>query len=419
MRASWISVRQARVITGGAFVLLWAGFAAFGYVRYGLFVFPGPGYDFTFHWVQSSTLHAGDIASLYTEGGRENQIEALNAHILRPDTESAPSQALPYPPLWAWLFTPFTLPTPPVGFLLWTALNIVAGLWLAVRAASFLPARDRLWTAVLVLTAFPVAFSIYLGQAQVLVAVALAECYLALRAGKDFKAGLLLSLLIVKPQYAILLGPLLLWKRRWSAVAGAATGVAAILAGSALVGGGSALLNWPDSFSAYNGFREDGPRYMVNWRALVLRLFPSISAETGVALILLLGAATIACTALVWRGRWEPRDPSFPAKMTLLLLATLLANYHSHGYGAAILAVPLATLVATRSLSHATRLAIAAGLLLPNLALSLRPVSGHAGLVPASLLLTLSLLACFVSLLWSSRWSLADQLATSRHERRS
>jgi len=75
MRAPWISVRQARVITGGAFVLLWAGFAAFGYVRYGLFVFPGPGYDFTFPWVQSSTLHAGDIASLYTEGGREIQIE--------------------------------------------------------------------------------------------------------------------------------------------------------------------------------------------------------------------------------------------------------------------------------------------------------------------------------------------------------
>lgn len=397
---------RTRVAIGGVLVLLWAAAAVFGYVRYGLFVFPGPGNDFTFHWIQSSALDAGDTAFLYSEGGRERYVEALNAHILHPATESVPTQALPYPPLWPWLFTPFTLPSPPTGFALWVALNLAAALWLAYRAASFFPTRDRLWTAVLVFTAFPVAFSIYLGQAQVLFAVALTECYLALRAGKDLRAGLWLSLLLVKPQYAILLGPLLLWKRRWAAVGGAAAGVAAILVGSLLVAESSTLLDWPDSFSAYSGFREDAPQYMVNWRSLVLRVFPAISAEAGGVLVLLLGGATVACTALAWRGRWEPRAPDFPAKMTLLLLATLLANYHSHGYGAAILAVPIASLFAAGSPGQPTRLAIAAGLILPNLALTLQSVTSRKGIVLASILLALSILACFLSLLrelWRER----------------
>ncbi len=92
--------------------------------------------------------------------------------------------------------------------------------------------------------------------------------------------------------------------------------------------------------------------------------------------------------------------------MTLLLLATLLASYHSHGYGAAILAVPLASLVATRPLGRATRLAIAAGLVLPNLALTLQVVTSRKGLILAAILLALSLVACFLSLLrelWKER----------------
>ena len=105
----------------------------------------------------------------------------------------------------------------------------------------------------------------------------------------------------------------------------------------------------------------------------------SRSVSAPQARSVLLGGATVACATFAWRGRWEPRDPSFPARMTLLLLATLLANYHSHGYGAAILAVPLASLVATRPLDRATRLAIAAGLVLPDLALTLQIMTSRKG----------------------------------------
>jgi hypothetical protein len=49
--------------------------------------------------------------------------------------------------------------------------------------------------------------------------------------------------------------------------------------------------------------------------------------------------------------------------VTLLLLGTLLANYHSHGYGAVLLAVPLAYTLADTRLSLPSRLALLSMLL--------------------------------------------------------
>ena len=231
-----LPVGRARVAIALGFVLFWIVAAVFGYLRYGLFVFPGPGSDFTLHWVSTSALDAGDLDVLYAASGREKYAGVLERHVLAGRSASVPTTPLAYHPLVSWLFRPFTLPTPPVGFLLWAAVNLTAAGWLAHRARSLVPPGDRLWVGAAVLSSFPVAFSIYLGQVQVLLAVALAECYLALRAGKDLRAGLWLSVLLIKPQYALLLGVLLLVKRRWAAVAGAAAGVAAALLGRWLFG---------------------------------------------------------------------------------------------------------------------------------------------------------------------------------------
>ena len=380
---------------GAALVLLWLGTAALGYLRFGLFSFPGPGNDFGYYWMQSEALLAGNLDELYTEDGRRAQHAALSEWA----GGGVPLDPTPYPPLWPWLFAPFTLPIPPLGFLLWTAVNLGAAFWLARRVAEFFPAGDRLWAAILLVTAFPVAFTVYLGQMHLFLAIAIGECYLALRAGRDLRAGLWLSLLIIKPQYAVLLGLLLIWKRRWLAVAGSALGIALILGASALVTSPRALLDWPSAFAADDDFRADAPEYMVNWRSNVLRAFPSIADSTGVAIVLALGLITVVGAALVWRGRWSPRDSRFPAQMTLLLLATLLASYHSHGYGAAILAVPLASLVAETQLGRTTKLVIASMLVLPNLALVAGLLPGR-GIPLTATALALALLACFGALLW-------------------
>ena len=79
---------------------------------------------------------------------------------------------------------------------------------------------------------FPVACTLIVGQPQLLLACAVAECYLSLREGRDFTSGLWLALLLFKPQYGLLIGLVLIWKRRWAAIAGVIVGGMAIVGGS-------------------------------------------------------------------------------------------------------------------------------------------------------------------------------------------
>src|SRR5207302_1691961 len=120
--------------------------------------------------------------------------------------------------------------------------------------------------------------------------------------------------------------------------------------GSVLVAGIPALLAYPSALSDYTGFRGragtlDLPELMINWRALILVYLPSASDRLGLLLTFSLGAATVALAAVVWRGKWAAQQDRFPAQVTVLMLATLLANYHSHGYGTLLLAAPVASLL--------------------------------------------------------------------------
>lgn len=128
-------------------------------------------------------------------------------------------------------------------------MSALAALHLARRVTGLFPQQDRPWVALLFLSSLPVAYTLFFGQPMLLLACAVAEGYLAFRAGREFRGGLWVACLLFKPQYGLLFAPLLIWKRRWAAVAGAAAGVLAIVIGSILVAGMPALLptrhRWP------------------------------------------------------------------------------------------------------------------------------------------------------------------------------
>jgi hypothetical protein len=112
------------------------------------------------------------------------------------------------PPPLAWLAVPFTLLPPVPAYLLWTGLSIAA-LWAGWRLSA--PAVERRWLYALPLMAwFPVFAGLVLGQpvAFVIFAIALAV-WLAGR-GRAFAGGLVLSVALLKPQLALLVGPALL-----------------------------------------------------------------------------------------------------------------------------------------------------------------------------------------------------------------
>ena len=127
------------------------------------------------------------------------------------------------------------------------------------------------------LVSFPLAMGLIVGQPTALLGCAVAECYLSLRARQDLRAGLWLSVLLLKPQYGVILGPILIWKGRWHAVLGTAIGGAAIALVSLLVVGVPTLLTYGAAFvdiAPWGGAAVSSPGQMINWRALILNLRP-------------------------------------------------------------------------------------------------------------------------------------------------
>lgn len=358
-----------------AFVALWP--QALWSVYEGRGLFRWLGVDYGYYFAQSMALWSGDPSAMYSLEEIGQYMQTLAVYTVEPHRPLV-TGPVPYPPVFAWAFTPFIRVSPPAGFLAWSILNVAAALCLAWRAGEAAKRYRRLAVVLIVATALPVVYAVWLGQAALLVACAFTEFFLALRAGRDLRAGLWLSLVLLKPQYGVLLGLVLIWKRRWLVVLGVAVGGAILLLGSLLAAGPAAVLAYPGSIlqeGDLGGFRAAGvgtyPRYMINWRAALQWLpaapwAPWTADQSGFLLTVALSAATAAGALWLWRGRWLPGDPQFPLKVSATLGATLLISYHSHLHGAALLAGPLAAALAEARLHRATRVVIGAAIIVPT-----------------------------------------------------
>lgn len=391
---------------GGWFLLLvlWGRTVWFIYLNSGLFGWIGT--DFAHYYAQSTVLWSGEPGAIYRPEVFDVVFQRL-LDLYSPDHPEIRPTHVPYLPLFAWLFTPFTLPSPPIGFALWEGLNLLAVIHLAWRINQWFPRMKRTESAFLLLFSFPVVYSLIVGQPQLLLACAVAECYGALRGGRDFGAGLWLALLLFKPQYGLLIGLLLIWKRRWAAIAGVIVGGIFVVGGSALVAGVATLTDYPKALSQMAGFHSWDVGHMINWRSLVLMLCPIFSdfigEQEGMMITQSLAFVTVFFTALAWRGAWLPGDSGFPVRFTLLLIATLIANHHSFNYGAVILAIPLAAALAEGGHDLLTGLSVIAGVVLPTLSFTL---FRFGDVVWASRALTFSLLALYGGLmLWLWRYN--------------
>jgi hypothetical protein len=275
---------------------------------------------------------------------------------------------VPYPPWFSAAIVPFTLPPAPIGYALWLAASIVAAVFVAYRVKQFLPRLGWLGAAAAVLSTIPVAWGMWMGQPAVLLAVAVGEMFVSFKAQRDFRAGLWLAVLVFKPQYAVLFGLLILWKRRWAALAGAAVLTAVFVLVGVLAAGLGSLQAFVAALADVNDLRNEvaGPVGMINWRAIVLAARPDIDERQGVLVIAVLSLVTVLACFLLWRGPWNPDDTSFAPRFCVLTLGVLITSYHSHIHGAALLAVPLAAAWATSIIQPATRLALLVAIYTPT-----------------------------------------------------
>jgi Glycosyltransferase family 87 len=321
-------------------------------------IFHRLGFDWTLFYAQAMALRSGAGAAIYDQSTIDRYLQPLLQYYGGPQT-SLDGWPQPYPPFFAAVMVPFTLAAAPLDLALWLVVSLAAALFLAYRVRQFLPDLGRFGAPAAVLATIPVAWGLFMGQPMIVLAVAVSEMFISFKAQKDFRAGLWLAALLLKPQYTVLFGIFVLWKRRWSAVAGAILGGAVLLLLGVVTAGPQSYLAFANSIKAMSDLHGGvaGATLMMNWRAVVLAVRPGIGEVSGQAIVWTLSIATMLVGLLPWRGKWEPQSRTFAPRFAVLTLAALISSYHSHPHGAALLIVPLAAAWAAPTFQLATRAA--------------------------------------------------------------
>src|SRR5580704_4188639 len=303
-----------------------------------------------------------------------------------------------YPPFF--LFVAAALALMPYGLALAVWQAVTLGLYLLTIGAilkAFSPEsggaihRDPLWP--LVALAFPaVLINIGHGQNGFLTAALLGGALVVLDR-RPIVAGLLLGLLVYKPQYGLLIPLVLAVSGRWKCFASAAIAVALLTLATTLTFGAGV---W-HAFLASTEFTrtvvlEQGNtgwykiQSVFSWARVWGAPIP-LAYALQCAVILGIGAA------LVWL--WRSAAP-YPLKAAALCLATILATPYSFDYDMMVLAPAIAFLAAdgfSRNFAPWEKTLLAALWLVPLLARSIAQISLIPVGVPA-------MLAVFALVLW-------------------
>ncbi len=221
--------------------------------------------------------------------------------------------------------------------LLWGAITTAgyaALLWLAWR-----PNRKVLRDVQFVIAAaaaFPPFWNLVLhGQTTVVVLMAFGLAWLALESGRPYWAGVAFSLLLLKPQFGLILAVVMLASREWAIVAGGATATVVQLAAILTAFGPTVLVRFVESLpylSAHRDLLEPKGWQMHSFTALTDLMPAGVSTATWT--MLSLGVAIVAVR--VWRSAGP-----VSVRLGTIVLATVLVNPHIIVYDVTVVALAL------------------------------------------------------------------------------
>jgi hypothetical protein len=234
----------------------------------------------------------------------------------------------PYPPPFLFFVSVFAWAVYPFAYLLW--ISATAGLYFvatrrltAPRFAFAHPAATV--NAIIGQNGFLISGIFLLGISRVPAA--------------PFTAGLLLGLLVIKPQLGVLLPVALLASRQWRAIGGAAASSLTLLAAAALVFG-------LDSYRGFFAMTQQYAAFMAadrwDWaqQASVFGFSRFLGASQPMAFTIQGTAAFVAAT-VTWRA-WVRGSEQREA---ILAAATLLVPPYVFAYDSLLLVLPLAMLL--------------------------------------------------------------------------
>ena len=224
------------------------------------------------------------------------------------------------PPPLAWLVTPLLLLPFVAALVIWTLLLLAALCWTWYLLAPAGPSQGALQTdkwvrpahLALLLGVFPVAFGVMVGQPGPLVAAAVATAWWLMRNDRPVWAGLVLSLIVLKPQLALLVPICLL-------VSGHPRTFGAWLVATLLIGLVALALLGPDGLARYRDVlaQTQTPAWDITRRY-------SISGPLGLGPVLTVTQVVVVGVALfaAWRRRGEGPEIPMAAGIVGSLLFT-------------------------------------------------------------------------------------------------
>ncbi len=268
--------------------------------------------DFRLAYAAATVGIQSGYGHLYDLGAQKLAIESLGPHF-------NPQPFISPPPL-AWLVTPLLVLPFTAALVAWTVLLLATLCWTwyllapaghaqgASRRVGFVRAAHL----ALLLGVFPVAFGVMVGQPGALVAAAIATAWWLMRDDRPVWAGLALSLIVLKPQLALLVPVCLL-------VSGHARTFGAWLVATFVIGLVALALLGPDGLARYRDVlvQTQTPAWDITRRY-------SISGPLGLGPILTVTQVAVVAVALLAAWRRRGRGPELPLAAGIVgsLLAT-------------------------------------------------------------------------------------------------
>jgi hypothetical protein len=258
-----------------------------------------------------------------------------------------------YPPWSAVMLTPLgVLPfhLAITLFLVLAETSLIGIFWLGKRLVEWhtYPRASLYLFALITLLFRPVLITFILGQTALLWLLAVLVSIWLIRNQRDFWGGMLLALLLFKPQLAIF--PMLAvcgwacWTRRWAIVYGAAGGVGALLLLSAPL----LVLSWSDWIQEIIGEKAQDVQVCPTIWGLIYHLLapagPQALSHWYVPLSLMLslfifGGSVILLARIHWKRLLSPHILLLLDVSLGLILSVTVIPY-AHSYDQAILLAP-------------------------------------------------------------------------------
>ncbi|PAY04333.1 hypothetical protein CK489_34390 [Bradyrhizobium sp. UFLA03-84] len=296
----------------------------------------GAGNDFSCFWGAGTMAVDGHAAAAYDWDQLHKQLvlrmPAINQ--LRYPYDQFPLPFF-YPPVFFLVLAPFALLPFPIAFLAWSGAKLSC--WLLVIYAI----RPRPSALLLALATPPVFYDMFHGQSALLASALLGAILLTLDK-RPFLSGILIALLIFKPQFGVLIPFVLIATGRWNVIITAALTILALV----LLTGVS--FGW-DTFKAFGeGATTVSARLQagggVAWFNLssVYGLLRVAGLGYGLAwsLHMAIASAVLVWVVLIWR-----RNVSFALQAASLLAATPLMSPYFLIYDLPMLAMALVFLM--------------------------------------------------------------------------